>query len=99
MRNITVSFILIAAGLSSGCATRSNNLLEDKEWISYYDRNSDGKVDRENHQHTGMADADWELQDDDYDGKYEKKILYGYVLEESAVHVPVPTGIRIERKR
>jgi hypothetical protein len=71
--------------------------LEGRAQISCYDRNGDGKVDLEKHQHPGVADADWELRDDDYDGRFEKKILYGFAVQESPVDIPVPTGVKIVR--
>jgi hypothetical protein len=97
MRSISL-FLFAAAALSSGCATRSGDPLEDRAQISYYDRNGDGKVDLEKHRHPGVADADWELRDDDYDGGFEKKILYGFAVKESPVDIRVPTGVKIERK-
>ena len=81
----------------SGCATHRDSL-ESREQTSYYDRNGDGKVDQEKHQYRGVADADWELQDNDYDGRYEKKILYGFGIVESAVDLPVPTHVHMETK-
>ncbi len=92
-----ICLFLVAVALSSGCATRSRNTLEDRARLSFYDRNGDGKVDLEEHQHPGVADADWELRDDDYDGRYEKKILYGFAVKESPVDIPVPTGVKIEK--
>ena len=80
-----------------GCASRSGAKLEDRTKILYFDRNGDGKVDLERHTHPGVADADWELRDDDHDGRYEKKILYGFAAGESAVDIPVSTGVKIER--
>jgi hypothetical protein len=64
----------------------------------YYDRNGDGRVDQEKHHFRGLADADWELRDDDYNGRYEKKILYGFALTECGIDVPVPTHAPIEPK-
>jgi hypothetical protein len=93
----TTSFLLLAMALCAGCATHSTDPLEDRAQISYYDRNGDGKVDLEKHRHRGVADADWELRDDNYDGRYEKKIPYGFAVKESAVDIRVPTGIKIER--
>ena len=93
-----VSVILIAVSLMCGCATRSGDMLEDSAQVSYFDRNGDGKVDLEKHTHPGVADADWELRDDDYNGRYERKILYGFVVKESAVNLPVPTAVKIEKK-
>src|SRR3954468_20434895 len=92
-----ISVILTAAGLMCGCASRRGDTLEDRAQISYFDRNGDGKVDLEKHTHPGVADADWELRDDDYDGRYEKRILYGFAGKESAVDIRVPTAVRIEK--
>jgi hypothetical protein len=38
---------------------------------------------------------DWELRDDNYDGRYEKKILYGFAVLESKVDIPMPTNVPI----
>lgn len=81
-----------------GCASRSGDTLEDRAQISYFDRNGDGMVDFEKHTHPGDADADWELRDDDYNGRYEKKILYGFAVKESVVDLPVPTSDKIDKK-
>jgi hypothetical protein len=89
--------LVAATEFLSGCATHSSDLLEDRAQISYYDRNGDGKVDLEKHQHPGVADADWELRDDDYDGRYEKKILYGFAVKKSAIDIRVPTDVKIEK--
>ncbi len=93
----SISLFLVAVAFSSGCATHSGDRLEDRARISYYDRNGDGKVDLEKHRHPGVADADWVLRDDDYDGRYEKKVLYGVGVFESAVDVRVPTDVKITR--
>jgi len=90
--------ILIAASLMCSCAIRSSEVLEDRAQILYFDRNDDGKVDLEKHTHPGVADADWELRDDDYNGKYEKKTRYGFAVRESAVDLPIPTGVKTEKK-
>jgi len=90
-------FLLVVATSWTGCATHRDTM-ESREHISYYDRNGDGKVDLEKHQYRGVADADWELRDDDYDGRYEKKILFGVGIIESAVDLPVPSHVRVEPK-
>jgi hypothetical protein len=70
--------------------------LQSREQVLYYDRNGDGKVDQERHHCPGVSDADWELRDDNYDGRYEKRIAYSFTLMESAVDLPVPTHVHIE---
>lgn len=89
--------MLLVVAVSPGC-TRHDDSLESGAQISYYDRNGDGKVDLEKHRHPRVADADWELRDDDYSGRYEKKVLFGVGVTESVVDIPVPTGVRIETK-
>lgn len=91
--------LLLALVLAAGCATRSKSAdpLERRVLVTYYDRNRDGRVDLEKHTYPGFADADWELRDDDYDGKYEKKILYGFAVRETAVDLRVPVKVKISR--
>jgi len=92
-----LSYFLVATALLCSCATQRRVPVEDREQVSYHDGNGDGKMDREKHQHPGMADADWELRDDDHNGRYERKILYGYAVTESVVDIRVPTGVKIEK--
>ena len=95
MRIVAFSLFLLIAAFWSGCATHRDTL-HNREQVFYYDRNSDGKVDQERHHHPGVSDADWELWDDNYDGRYEKKIMFGFAVTESAVDLPVPTHVHIE---
>ena len=92
-----ISYFLLSAALLSGCATHRNEPLSHEAQTSYYDRNADGKIDLEKHQYPGLADADWELRDDDFDGVYENKVFFGFALKQSAIHIRVPTGLKIER--
>jgi len=89
---------MLAGAFMSGCATHSGDPLESREQISYYDRNGDGQVDLEKHHYRGVADADWELHDDDFNGRFEKKILFSVGVIESTVDLPVPKHVRIEAK-
>lgn len=92
-----VGVILLTAATICGCASQSGDTFANRAQISYYDRNGDGKVDLEKHQHPGVADADWQLYDDDYDGRYEKKVLFGVGVFESAVDISIPVGVKIEK--
>ena len=102
MRLILLLSVWFGIWLSAGCAKRDhehdlNNLLKERERVSYFDRNGDGKVDREMHHYVDTADADWELFDNDYNGRYEKKIHFGYAVTEMPVDIPVPNGVQIEQ--
>lgn len=91
------TFPLLAILTLGSCTSSSGDPLADREKVTYRDRNNDGKVDIENHTYSGVADADWQLLDNDYDGRYEKKILFGIGVIESAVDIPVPTGVKITK--
>jgi hypothetical protein len=95
MKAMTLSLLLLGPVLWPGCATHRESEGRTGQ-VLYYDRNGDGRVDLERHHFPGLADADWELRDDNYDGWYEKKILYGYAVKETPVHLPVPTNVHIE---
>src|SRR3954470_20765575 len=97
MRVFSLCLLLLAAFFCPGCATHTTTL-ESKGQVLYYDRNGDGRVDQEKHHFPGVADADWELRDDDYDGRYERKTLYGFALTESVINLPVPKHVHIEPK-
>lgn len=73
--------------------------MKRRERVSYYDRNGDGKADLEKHRYGGMADADWQLRDDNYDGRYEQKVVLGVGIFHSAVDIPVPVNVRVKRMR
>jgi hypothetical protein len=98
MRILTLYLFVLAPGGLVGCATHEVDSLGRRTRISYYDRNGDGKVDLETHRYPGVADADWILQDDDYDGRFEKKVRYGIGVKESVVAIQVPTNVKIETK-
>jgi hypothetical protein len=96
-----VGFMMLVVGLvfQTGCATQKADTGVNtgvKERVFYYDRNHDGKVDLERHHYPGVADADWELRDDNFDGRYEKKVVYGVGVFESTVDLPVPTNVHIK---
>jgi hypothetical protein len=97
MKWLALSLFLLGTLSWSGCATHRESG-EHTGQVLYYDRNGDGRVDLERHHFPGLADADWELRYDNHDGWYERKILYGYAVKETAVHLPVPTNVHIEPK-
>ncbi len=89
---------LTLCGCGNPKASPQNPGTMPAEETTYYDRNNDGKVDLEKHRYHGWADRDWELRDENYDGRFEKKILYGVGVIESAVNLPVPTNVTIKAK-
>jgi hypothetical protein len=78
-------YSLVLCVFLTGCAVGGSGAR-----VVYKDRNGDGIVDSEYHAYGG-ADLNWELRDTDFDGRYDKKIRYGYTRVESVVDEAVPT--------
>jgi hypothetical protein len=91
-----VAILCIAVALV-GCAPKSPSAIERGK-ITYYDRNGDGRVDFEYHD-LGGGDMDWALADRNYDGFYDIRLRYGIVLGIDRVHIGVPSGVSITRKK
>jgi hypothetical protein len=87
MKKPHLYFCLLAAVIVSGCV---------RDHVSYYDRNGDGFVDLEKH-HYRVTDSDWQLQDDNYDRRFETKTIFGVGTVEEAVNLPVPKNVPIQR--
>ena len=93
---IFLVLFLLAATTSCRQPAKQKDSMESRDQVTYLDRNGDGRADVENHHYPGVADADWQLRDDDFNGRFEKKILFGVGIVESKVDIPVPKGVRIE---
>ena len=83
--------------LDAACAFHGGGPWKSRAEISYFDRDGDGKADLEKHVYPGSADADWLLEDNNHDGRYERKVQFGDGIITSTVDLPVPTGVRIKR--
>jgi|ERR1043166_8623025 outer membrane biogenesis lipoprotein LolB len=102
MKTFALHLLIMALALLAGCSAgdkspdvHPDDALKKLERVSYYDRNGDGKVDLEMHRYKGAQDADWALHDDDYNGRFETKILYGIGIMKKPVDIPVPTNVSI----
>lgn len=87
MRLLSNGVLVAMTGVMLSCAAST----KCRNRVSYFDRNGDGKVDLEKHKYPGVADLDWELRDDNHDGRFEKKVLFGCAVTESEVDIPIPT--------
>lgn len=101
MLSFRTVLILTGVAFLPGCSERNSkepvqSLEPSQVEITYYDRNNDGRVDLEKHRALKLADADGELRDDNYDGRYEKEVLFGVGVIEKVVNRPVPVGVKIE---
>ncbi len=94
MKHVTSLSLVVLLSIT-GCTTTDPERSPGR--VHYYDRNGDGKVDLETHHYPGWADADWQLRDDNYDGRYEKKIVCGFAVKEFTVDIPVPINVKITR--
>jgi hypothetical protein len=99
MRDIKVIFLKVAALVfTAGCRSTSDAQYQPGVGgeVRSEDRNADGRIDRELHRYPGLADADWELRDENFDGVYERLIAYGYVVRTQQVSIVVPPAGRAE---
>ena len=58
--------------------------------VAYFDRNDDLMIDLEKHEFTCLEDSGWELQDNDFDEFYERRIDFGIGPISSDVNPPIP---------
>lgn len=80
----------------AGCAHET--VINERGVTTYYDRNHDGRVDFEFHD-LGGGEMDWALADRNYDGVYDIRLRYGYGLGIDRVHLTLPQGVRITKRR
>jgi len=95
MRAALIKPLALGSLLVVGCSPHGPRTFSHK--TIYLDRNGDGIVDMQQVRHKHLADADSDLRDDDFDGRYETKVVYGVGVFEEMVDFPVPTGVRISR--
>jgi hypothetical protein len=97
MRIIVAAVVLTAL---AGCVTRQTHqpvteaITYEPGVASYYDRNSDGVVDFEFHD-PGCCDRNWGLLDTDFDGRYDKRITWGWGTNRYGVDLPVPEKVTV----
>ena len=91
MRNFAASVAVTA--ILAGCAiaqdTAPPRVPQPEDQVTYYDRNLDHVVDFELHQ-PRCSDCDWALVDMDFNGRYDKQVDWGIVVQRHAVNLPVP---------
>ena len=63
-----------------------------RDVVTYFDRNDDGVADFEYH-NPGCYDCEWALIDSDFNGRYEKRVVWGYTLVKETVNVPIPKNV------
>lgn len=61
--------------------------------VTYYDRNLDGIADVELHQPPHCDDCDWALVDIDFDGRYERHVIWSFGILKKDVDQPVPKNV------
>jgi hypothetical protein len=83
MRRAHLMLIGAVFTVAGGCATPKRHA------VDYKDTNRDGKIDQEYHSYLA-SDANWELRDENFDGRYDKKISYGYGKDVTLIDKPVP---------
>lgn len=98
MKPATCFLLASLLAYSSGCV-REGDVPRHRETVCYYDRNADGRVDREEHHFAGKADADWFLVDTNFDGHYDEKVILGVGVQSLAVDQAVPISIKVKLQK
>ena len=93
-RNVATVLAVMLAAL--GCAQRSAGSFSGKPEVSYFDRNGDGQVDVATYYYPPDFEDGYKLRDDDYDGRFETKVYYGWGTLAEPVDVPVPKKVKLE---
>jgi hypothetical protein len=81
--------MLVRLSASVLCLFLTSCVAVESGAVTYQDTNGDGRIDREYHSYSG-ADRNWELQDIDFDGRYDKRIYHDFAREEFIIDRPVP---------
>ena len=96
MRSIVALALL---GVVAACAhgdRESDRAAEAPKVVAaatYYDRNLDGVADLELHQPPHCDDCDWALVDIDFDGRYERRVIWSFGMIKEEVDKPVPKDV------
>lgn len=74
-------------------AVRAPEVTDAVPAVTHYDRNLDGVADLELHQPPHCDDCDWALVDVDFDGRYERRVVWSFGIVKSEVDQAVPTNV------
>ena len=86
-------FALVACTHNSCDSVRVLEATDLVPAVTYYDRNLDGVADLELHQPPHCDDCDWALVDVDFDGRYERRVVWSFSIVKSEVDQAVPTNV------
>ena len=91
---LITTLFLIGCATETPLSSHGSAETSDTGVVTYYDRNSDGRVDYELHDF-GCCDRNWALVDTDFSGRYDLELRWGYSYAERPTDSPIPTWVSI----
>lgn len=89
--------IFTAAILVLAICSIAHSSAEDRDVVTYYDRNGDGVVDYELHRVRNTVYLSYALIDSKYRGRYDQKMKLAYPYNSDRVDIPVPRHVKFIR--
>jgi hypothetical protein len=89
--------IFTAAVLVLAICSIAHSSAEDRDVVTYYDRDGDGVVDYELHRVRNTVYLSYALIDSKHRGRYDKKMNLGYPFNSDIVDISVPRHVKFIR--
>ncbi len=89
--------IFTAAALVFAICSIAHGSAEDRDVVTYYDRDGDGVVDYELHRVRNTVYLSYALIDSKYKGRYDQKMSLAYPYNTDRVDIPVPRHVKFIR--
>ena len=87
--------IFTATALVLAICSIAHSSAEDRDVVTYYDRNRDGIADYELHQVPGTTYWTWALIDSKFTGRYDVRLKLAYPFDRERVNLPVPRHVKV----
>jgi hypothetical protein len=89
--------VFTAAVLVFAIGSIAQSAAEERDVVTYYDRDGDGVVDYELHRVRNTVYLSYALIDSKYAGRYDKKMKLAYPFNTDRVDIPVPRHVKFIR--
>jgi hypothetical protein len=90
-------FLLTGAVLVLATCSIAHGSAEERDVVTYYDRDRNGVVDYELHRVRNTVYLSYALIDSKYKGRYDQKMSLAYPFNTDRVDIPVPRHVKFIR--
>jgi hypothetical protein len=87
--------IFTATALVLAICSIAHSSAEDRDVVTYYDRNRDGIADYELHQVRRTTYLSYALIDSKFTGRYDVRMKLAYPFNSERVNLPVPLHVKV----